>query len=354
MPQPAPAPVASPVGSAGGWCGRGTPGGSFPSPPLPDTRGSAPGPRHPGRPPDQAAEPQIDATGRGCGKGREPRTGGRGRTPARVWGLGTPVPGLGPRNPGPGPGGWGEAPQRGGAACRCFPLPAPSRYQGLRPWTPRPGGEARPRGAAANRRHGKGQNPDPEAETEPRHTVEPHTDAAARGRRKGQAPRTGGRGRTPARGLGLGTPVPGPGAKPRNAAEPSCRCFPPPAPSRYQGLRPWTPKPDHAAQPQIDAAGRARTPARRPRRSPATRWSRISMLRERGRGPGPEVEARTPVRGLGRSPGCGAWGGAPGAGGWGGAPVVGRGGVGKGLAGAPSGGSRCPGSGVWRSRRRPR
>ncbi|NIY67948.1 translation initiation factor IF-2 [Streptomyces malaysiensis] len=146
----------------------------------------------------------------GCWKGREPRTGGRGRTPDRSLGLGTPVRGLGA----------GAKPRNAAEpSCRCFPLPAPSRYQGLRPWTPRPGGEARPHGAAANRRHGKGQNPVPEAGAKPRHTVEPHTDAAARGR--GPEPKA--EASTPARGLvqspGCGgwgrAPVPGSGAKPQ-------------------------------------------------------------------------------------------------------------------------------------------
>ncbi len=140
--------------------------------------------------------------------------------------------------------------------------------------------------------------------------------------------------------------------------------------SRHADAFPYPPLPD--------TKGSAPGP-RGPGRSPTTRRSRKSTPREGpepraggrggapphggavyrccgkgGEGPEPEVEAKTPVRGLGRSPGCGAWGGAPGAGVWGGAPVVGRGGVGKGLPGAPSGGSRCPGSGAWRSRRRPR
>ncbi|GAA0672037.1 hypothetical protein GCM10009548_46420 [Streptomyces malaysiensis subsp. malaysiensis] len=50
-----------------------------PSPPLPVTMGSAPGPRapNPEADPRHAAKPHTDTAGKGHEKGREPQTGGR-------------------------------------------------------------------------------------------------------------------------------------------------------------------------------------------------------------------------------------------------------------------------------------
>ncbi len=96
--------------------------------------------RGPGGPPGVRGPGAREAGG--------PEAGGPGAE-----GPGSPEarPGVrGPRGPGVrgprGPEARGGAPPRGGSAQRCFPLPAPSRYQGLHPWTP---GDQEPGGPGA-------------------------------------------------------------------------------------------------------------------------------------------------------------------------------------------------------------
>ncbi len=173
--------------------------------------------------------------------------------------------------------------RRGGVVRRGLsPLPAPSRYQGLRPWTPASGAE-------------------------PRHATDPHIDAA-------------GSGGTPVRALGRSrdralrrNPRPEPGAKPHPepGTEPS-----PGGPRRNPDRNP--------------GRNHVRGPGQNPRPGPGTE-------------PPSGVWGGAPGRGLGRSPGPGS-GAEPRAGVWGGAP-------GRGLGRSPSfgegrGGERPAGGGM--------
>ncbi|AEM86371.1 translation initiation factor IF-2 [Streptomyces violaceusniger Tu 4113] len=177
--------------------------------------------------------------------------------------------------PGTGPAPPTSAPASG-CARRIFPLPAPSRYQGLRPWTPDSGAKphhaAEPHTDAAGRHRDGNSRPDPAR----------HQGSAPEPRSPGQSPTTR-RSRTPMPQEGTGTatadptppatraPPPNPGvqdrAPPHDGAAHRChrkaqgrqqptRPRPPP------GLRPRTPEsrtePHHAAEPHTDAAGRHR------------------------------------------------------------------------------------------------
>ncbi|AUA11177.1 hypothetical protein CFP59_03287 [Streptomyces malaysiensis subsp. malaysiensis] len=278
--------------------------------------------------------------------------------PPRRWRL--PVSPVRPvraraRPPKPGPYGACGGPC-GGAAYRRFPLPAPSRYQGLRPWTPGPldlgrspttrrsrtsmpqeGAKPRPgiwggapsRGPAADppkarrrvaqelgqTRPRAGQSPTPGSGADPPRAWSGAPSRARHRPTRGCGTKPQSARHRPAQGAGR-SPVPGPGTDPPKARgrapNRSAAQTPPRARRKPAGLG-QSPKPGPRPEPRSGARHR---PAQSPRQNPKPEPSTAPPGPEaepQPRGPGADSPRgwgagpiRGPIRGPGRGPASGA------------------------------------------------